>query len=162
MTTAWPAPQIAQQAARRTREIVRSSVGTTAVVAQRTTDQVVTVVGAVGERTQKVTERTSQTMQTLVRTGTALARGVQEAQGEYLAMVQERMRANLDGVTALVSCRTLAEFLAAHGAFVRSHLELTLTNSRRIAELSTKLATSATAAARVTTVQLEQGVSRAA
>ncbi len=77
-------------------------------------------------------------------------------------MVQERMRTNLDGVNALVGCRTLPELLAAQGELVRSNLELTLTNSRRMAELSTKLAASATAAARVTTVEVEQGVSRAA
>ena len=77
-------------------------------------------------------------------------------------MVQERMRTNLDGVSALAGCRTLPELLAAQGALFRSNMELTLTNSRRIAELSTRLVGSAATATRAVTDKREQGASRAA
>jgi chromosome segregation ATPase len=162
VNTAWAAPQAAQRAARTTQEIVKGSVSTTAEVAQRTTDQVATVFGAVGERAQKLTERTSQTLQTVAQTGTVLARGVQEASEEYLEMVQDRMRTNLDGMNALAACRTLPDFLAAQGALFRSNLELTLTNSRRMAELSTRLTGVAADAARVASPEAERGASRAA
>jgi hypothetical protein len=69
---------------------------------------------------------------------------MQEASGEYLDMVQERMRTNLDGVNALVSCRTFPELLQAQGSLLRSNMELTLANSRRLAELSTRFAGGAT------------------
>ena len=162
VNTAWVAPKAAQQAARTTQEIVQESVSTAADVAQRTTDQVVTALGAVGERAQKATERTSQTLRIVAQTGTVLVRGMQEASEEYLEMVQERMRTNLDGVNALVGCRTLPELLAAQGELVRSHLELTLANSRRIADLSTRLAGSAATATQVVTTASERSVSRVA
>ena len=162
VTTAWVAPKAAQQAVRTTQEVVQTTVSSASEATQRTTDQVVTMFGAARQRAQDLTERASQSLQAVTQTSTALARGVQDVSGECLEMVQERMRTNLDGVSALVGCRTLPEFLAAHGALVRSDLELTLTNSRRMAELSTKLAASATAAARVATAEAEQGASPAA
>jgi hypothetical protein len=126
--------------------VVQTTVGTVSEVAQRTSDQVTQVLGAVGERGQKLTERTSETLQMAAQTSTALARGMQEASGEYLDMVQERVRTNLEGVNALVSCRTLPEFLQAQGSLFRSNMELTLANSRRLAELSTRFGSSATGA----------------
>jgi hypothetical protein len=71
---------------------------------------------------------------------------MQQATGEYLDMVHERMRANLDGVKALVSCRTLPDLLQAQSSLFRSNMELTLANSRRLAELSTRFAGNATRA----------------
>src|SRR4028119_508892 len=98
------------------------------------------------ERTQKLTERTSEALQMAAQTSTALTRGMQEASGEYLDMVQERLRTNLEGVNALVSCRTLPDLLQAQGSLFRSNMELTLANSRRLAELSARVAGSATVA----------------
>src|SRR5918998_356410 len=65
VNTAWVAPKAAQQAARTTQEIVQESVSTASEATQRTTDQVVTALGAVGERAQKLKERTSQALQTV-------------------------------------------------------------------------------------------------
>ena len=144
VNTAWAAPRTAQRAAETAQEVVQTTVGTVSEVAQRKTDQVTQVIGAVSERAQKLTERTSETLQMAAQTGTALARGMQEASGEYLDMVQERMRTNLEGVNALVSCRTLPDLLQAQGSLFRSNMELTLANSRRLAELSARVAGSAT------------------
>jgi hypothetical protein len=69
------------------------------------------------------------------------------------------MRTNLDGVNALVSCRTLPELLQAQGSLFRSNMELTLVNSRRLAELSTRFAGGATGAV---VTQVEQNTPRAA
>jgi hypothetical protein len=141
VNTASAAPRTAQRALDTAQEAVKTTVGTVSEAAQRTTDQ---VLGAVGERAQKLTERTSETLQTAAQTGTALTRGMQEASGAYLTMVQERMRTNLDGVNALVSCRTFPELLRAQSSLFRSNMELTLANSRRLAELTTRFTGSAT------------------
>jgi hypothetical protein len=159
VNTVWAAPKTAQRAAETTQEVVRTTVSTASGAAQRTTDQVTQVFGAVGERAQKLTERTSETLQTAAQTGTALARGMQDASGECLDMVQVRVQTNLDGMNALVRCRTLPELLAAQGSLFRSNMELTLANSRRLAELSTRFTDSAT---RTVTVQAERTTNRAA
>ena len=109
--TAWAAPRTAQQAATAAQEVAQSGVSTAAEVAQRTTDQVTEVLGAARQRTQELTERTSQNLQAVTQSSALLARGLQDVSGECLEMVQERLQKNLDGVNALVRCRTLPEFL---------------------------------------------------
>jgi hypothetical protein len=74
-------------------------------------------------------------------------------------MVQERMQKNLDGVNALFRCRSLPEFLAAQSSLMRDNLELTLANSRRIAELSARVAETA---ARAATAEANRSAGRAA
>jgi hypothetical protein len=157
--TAWAAPRTVQQAARATQEVVQTSVSTTAEVAQRTTDQVTEVLGEARRRAQDLAERTSQNLQTVTRSSTLLAREVQEVSSECLDMMQERMRKNLDGVNALMRCRTLPEFLRAQGTLWRDNMELTLTNSRRLAEISARFADNAT---RTAAAQVEQNVTRVA
>jgi hypothetical protein len=140
VNTAWAAPRAAQQAARTTQEVVQTTVGTASDVAQRTSDQVTQGLGAARQRTQDMTERASQSLQAVTQSSTVLARGFQDASGEYFEMVQERVQKNLDGINAVVRCRTLPEFLAAQGSLFRSNMELTLANSRRIAEISARFA----------------------
>ena len=157
--TAWAAPRTAQQAAMAAQEVVRSGVSTASDLAQRTTDQVTQTLGAVRERTQNLTERTTQNLEAVTRSSVTLARGMQDASGECLEMIQERLQKNLDGLNALARCRTLPEFLAAQSSLLRDNLELTLTNSRRLAELSTQVAGRATQSV---TAETEQSARRAA
>lgn len=159
VNTAWAAPRTAQQAAESAQEVVRSGVSTTAEVAQRTTEQVTEVFGAARQRTQQLTERATQSLQAVTQSSALLARGVQEASGECLEMVQERVQKNLDGMNALVRCRSIPEFLEVQSSLFRDNLELTLTNSRRIAELSARVADTA---ARTATAETNRSVNRAA
>jgi hypothetical protein len=69
---------------------------------------------------------------------------MQDVSSECLSMVQERMQKNLDGINAVVRSRTLPELMAAQGLLFRENLELTMRNSRRIVELSTRIADTAT------------------
>jgi hypothetical protein len=144
VTTAWVAPKAAEQTARSTQEVVRSAVSTASEVAQHTTDQFTQVLGVARERTHALTERASQRLQAVTQTGTALARGLQDASGGYLDMVQALLQTNLEGMDALTRCRTPMEFMAAQSSLFRSHMELTLANSRRVAEISARLAGQAT------------------
>jgi len=159
VNTAWAAPRTAQQAAESAQEVVRSGVSTTAEVAQRTTEQITEVLGAARQRTQQLTERATQSLQAVTQSSALLARGVQEASGECLEMVQERVQKNLDGINVLVRCRSIPEFLEVQSSLFRDNLELTLTNSRRIAELSARVADTA---ARTATAEINRSVNRAA
>jgi hypothetical protein len=159
VNTAWVAPRTAQQAATAAQEVVRSGVSTGAEVAQRTSDQVTEVLGAARQRTQGLSERATQNLQAVTQSSAVLARRIQEASGECLEMVQQRMQKNLDGVNALVRCRSLPEFLAAQSWLLRDNLELTLANSRRIAELSAQIAETT---ARAATAETNRSASRAA
>jgi len=159
VNTAWAAPRTAQQAATAAQEVARSGAGAGAEVARRMTEQVTEVSGAGGQRTQQLTERATQNLQAVTQSSAVLARGIQEASGECLEMVQERMQKNLDGVNALFRCRSLPEFLEAQSSLMRDNLELTLANSRRIAELSARVAETA---ARAATAEANRSAGRAA
>jgi polyhydroxyalkanoate synthesis regulator phasin len=155
---AWTAPKAAEQAARAA-EVVQTTVSTGSELAQRATDQVTEVLGAARQRSQDLTQRTSQSLQAVAETSADLARGLQDASGECVEMIQERLQTNLDGVNALVRCRTLPELLQAQGSLFQSNLELTLANSRRVAEISTRFVENAN---RTVTAQAEWTINRAA
>ncbi|HEY8381288.1 MAG TPA: phasin family protein [Microvirga sp.] len=146
VTTAWAAPRTAEQTVRSAQEAVRNAVSTTSEVAQQTSEQVAQVLDATRERTQALTDRVSQRLQAATQTGTTLARRFQDTSDAYLDMVQSRMQMNLAGLDALTRCRTPAEFLAAQSSLMRSNMDLTLANTRRVAEIAAGLAGQATQA----------------
>ena len=156
---AWTAPRTAERAARAAQEVVQTTVSAGSELAQRTTDQMTQVLGAAGQRAQDLTQRTSQSLQAVAGVSADLARGLQDASGECFEMVREGVQTNLDGVNALVRCRTLPELLQAQGSLFRSNLELTLTNSRRVAEISTRFVENAT---RTVSAQAKRSITRAA
>jgi hypothetical protein len=137
-------------------------VNTASNVAQRTADQVVTVAGAAGQRTQELTEQASESFTFIAQSGTALTHDVQEAAAEYLGMLQERMRTNLEGVNALMHCRTWPHVLAVQATLLRGNLELTMMNGRRIAELSARIAERTAGATRIVAAHARRSPRRAA
>lgn len=159
VNTAWAAPRATQQAAKAAQEVAQGSISTAVEAAQRTTDQVTEVFGAARQGTRQLTERATQSLQAVSRSSAMLARGVQEASGDCLEMVQERVQKNLDGMNALVRCRSLPEFLEVQSSLFRDNLELTLTNGRRIAELSARVAETAV---RTATAETDRSANRAA
>jgi hypothetical protein len=140
VNTAWVAPRVAEQSVRSSQEAVRGAISTATEAAKQSSDQVVQVLATARERTQALTRQASQHVRAVTERSTSLARGLQDASDEYLDMVQARLQTNLDGLEVLAHCRTLPELMAAQGALMRRNMELTLANSRRTAEISTRLA----------------------
>ena len=128
VNAAWAGPRTAERAAKTAQQAVQTGLSTASEVAQRA----------------------SQNLESFAQSGTALARGMQDVSSEWISMVQERMQKNLDGINAVVRSRTLPELMTAQGLLFRENLELTISNSRRIVELSTRIAdtTTRTATAR--------------
>jgi hypothetical protein len=150
VNAAWAGPRTAERAAKTAQQAVQTGLSAASEVAQRTTERVGEVLGAARQRGDEITQRASQNLESFAQSGTALARGMQDVSSECLSMVQERMQKNLDGINAVVRSRTLPELMAAQGLLFRENLELTISNSRRIVELSTRIAdtTTRTATAR--------------
>jgi hypothetical protein len=148
VSTAWAAPRTAERAALTAQEMVRSGVGTLSEVAQGTTEQVTQVIGIVGKRNRDLTERASQNLHALTVSGSVLARTVQDLTSEYLGMAQERLHKNLDAANELARCRTVADFLSVQSSILRANIELTVTNSQRLAELSARFVQEASEPAR--------------
>jgi phasin family protein len=111
---------------------------------------------------QDLAGRTSQNLQAIAKSTTVLARGMQDVSQEWLGLVQDRMQKNLDGLGALTRCRTVPDLLEAQSALLRSNLTQMLENSRRIVELSSRIANEATETMAARTEAKTNGIDRAA
>lgn len=94
--------------------------------------------------TRDLTEEATQNLRAAVHAGTALARGLQDVSRECFELSQKRMQRNLDGLNNLTRCRSMADLLAAQSSLIRDNVELTVDNSRRLAELAIQVADEAT------------------
>ena len=122
-------------------------------LAQRSTDQAMRFVGLSGRDEAWPAAQASEGLRTLAQSGTALASRVQDMSQEWLEMSQHRLQKNLDGLNALVRCRSVLDFVAVQRSLARDNLEMTIENSRRVAELSARMVDEATRSVQVQTKQ---------
>lgn len=92
---------------------------------------------------QDLAGRTTENLRAIAQSSTVLARGLQDVSEEWIGLAQERIRKNLDGLSNLTQCRNMAELLEAQGELMRNNLTQMLENSRRIVELSSRIANEA-------------------
>jgi phasin family protein len=110
---------------------------------ERSTEQFGRTLGVSGDGVQqatKATERSARNAQTLLYTGTAAARVVGGMSQEYFQMVRYQVEKNMDHMNELWSCRTPQDFAAVQSDMVRETVETALETSRRIADMSLKMA----------------------
>lgn len=124
-----------QEAVQKVQEVVQTGLGTASELMQLYSFPVRT--------SQDLAGRTSQNLRAIAESGTVLTRGMQDVSQEWLGLAQDRLQKNIDSLTALTRCRTMAELLEAQGALVRNNLAQILENSRRIVELSSRIANEA-------------------
>jgi hypothetical protein len=103
---------------------------------------------------QDLTGRASQSLRAFAQSSTVLTRGLQDVSQEWIGLAQERLQRNIDGLSSLTRCRTMAELIEAQGAMMRNNLTQMLENSRRIVELSSRIANEAS---RTITTEQETG-----
>jgi phasin family protein len=130
----------AQAAARTMQETLQNSLGAASEIARRSTDQAMRLFSLPNGDAQGLAEQASENFRAVAQSGTVLARGVQDVSRECLELSQKRWQKNLDGVNALARCRSMTDFVALQSTLLRDNLEQTLDNSRRIAELTVRVA----------------------
>jgi hypothetical protein len=151
-----------QTMTRTVQEAMQNSLGVASDLTRRSADQRLPIFGQPDRDLVGLTEEASQNLRAAAQSGTALARGLQDVSRECFELSQRRLQRNLDGLNALVRCRSMTDFVSLQSSLLRDNLEQTVENSRRIAELTIQMADEAT---RTVTVQAEktaQRVSRAA
>ena len=131
---------IAQRSTETVQDIMRSGVETATKMAERTVDQFASVFGLSGRETQEAAEQSSRNIQAVAECSTVLARGAQDISREWLDWAQHRFQQQLEGLNALLRCRTPQDFVALQSDQVRQNLELLIESTRRIAERSVQLA----------------------
>ena len=80
--------------------------------AQRFTEQVTQIFTLSAGRGEELTRQSAQNLEAITEASTALTRGFEEVSREWLGLVQEGVRRNLDAFGALSRCRSMPEFLS--------------------------------------------------
>jgi phasin family protein len=106
----------------------------------RSTEQFGRTLGLSGDGVQQATERSARNTQTVLYTGTAAAKVMGGISHEYFQMVRHQVEKNMDHMKDLWSCRTPQDFAAIQSDMVRETVETVLESSRRIADMSIKMA----------------------
>ena len=91
-------------------------------------------------------------VQAMARTNRILAGGAGTITLEWFGLRQERLLKNLEGMTDLLSCRTIPDFVSLQSSLVQGNVERMLENSQRLAQLTAQVAQEAT---RTFTIQPE-------
>jgi phasin family protein len=121
----------------------RSGLEAATSVMGRSSEQFGRTLGLSGEEAQKATEatqRSARNAQTLLYSGTAAARVMGGMSREYFQMVRHQVEKNMDHMNELWTCRTPQDFAAVQSDMVRETVETALESSRRIADMSLKMA----------------------
>jgi hypothetical protein len=109
-------------------------------LATRSTEQFARALGITGEEAQNARQQSLRNLEVIAQSNTTLAQGVQSISLECFEFARRRMAHNLDWFDAFMRCRTAQELIAVQSDFVRDNLEDVLQISRRMAELSIRMA----------------------
>ena len=121
-------------------DALRSGMTSASESAWRFGDQVTKAYGFSGENREELTQQVSQNLEAISEAGALLTRGFQDVSRTWVDLMQESLQKNLDGFNALARCRSVPDFMAVQSDLIRKNLEQTIQSTRRIAEVSTRMA----------------------
>ena len=122
------------------RGTMESGLNSTVQTIHRATDQFTQVLGLAGPRAEELAQRSSQNIEALSQASNILVKGAQEFLREWFELVQERMKKNMDAMNRLASCHSLQDFVTVQSDIARDRLGHTVESSRRLAEVSLRVA----------------------
>jgi hypothetical protein len=121
-------------------EVVEDSVQAASELGRRLNESI----GRQGQETQALFNQVPDYLQAIARSNRILAGGAGTITLEWFGLRQERLLRNLEGMTDLLSCRTIPELVNLQSALVRGNVERMIENSQRLAQLSAQVAEEAT------------------
>jgi hypothetical protein len=107
---------------------------------ERATEQFARALGISGEEAQKAAQQSSRNLEAIGQSSTLLTHAAQDISLECFEFARKRMEHNLAWFDAVMRCRTPQELAAVQSEVVRDNLEDLFQSTRRIAELSMRLA----------------------
>jgi hypothetical protein len=121
----------------------RKAMGSVTDAAGRTTEQLQRVLGLSKEAQGEVASQTRETMDVMVQCGSVLADGLQNAWREWVGLAQDVASRNAEGMNALMRSRSVPDFYAAQSRMLKDNMQLVLSRSVKISELSASTANTA-------------------
>ena len=134
----------ARQSAETVQDAMRTGLNTATQNFQQVTEQFTRAFGFAQPQSQELVRTSSQNLEAVTRATAVLAQGAQEISREWLGSAQERLQRNIDGLNALARCRSVQDFVAVQTDLVRDNLQQVIDTSRRLSEVSVRVAQDAT------------------
>lgn len=106
----------------------------------RSTDQLGRTFGLTGNEAQRAAERSVRNAEAIMYSTTAVAKGMNGASREYFDFVRQQIERSMDRTNELLRCRTLHDLAAVQTDLMRDTISSALDTSRRMADLSLKVA----------------------
>src|SRR3954447_9906661 len=122
------------------RQGMESGLNSTVHTFQRVTDQFTQVLGFAGPQAEELARKSSQNIEAVSQASSVLAKGAQEISREWFDAMRERVAKNLEAMNRLAGCRSVQDLVAVQSEIVRDGLGETVKSSRRIAEVSIRIA----------------------
>jgi hypothetical protein len=110
----------------------------------RSTDQLGRGLGLSGNEVQQATKRSARNAETIIYSTAAIAKVMNGMSREYFDFVRHQVEINMDRMNEFTRCRTPQEIAALQTDLVRDAIRSVLESSRRMADMSIKLAGDAT------------------
>lgn len=111
-----------------------------AAVMNRSTDQLGRSFGWSGDEAQQAAERSVRNTHTVMDSAAAVSRGMNEISREYLQFARRQIENNMERMNELWRCRTPHELAAVQSDLIRETMTGALESSRRMADMSLKVA----------------------
>ena len=118
----------------------RFGVEAVTVVMNRSTDQFGGVFGYTGEEAQQAAEKSVRNTQSVMDSARAVSKGLNDVSREYFQFAQRQIEHNMDLLNELWRCRTPHEVAAVQSDLIRDTMTGALESSRRVADMSLRVA----------------------
>ena len=106
----------------------------------RSTEELGRTLGFSGNEAQQATERSARNAESVLYVTTAATKVMDGASREYFEFVRQQIEKSMDRMNDLWSCRTPQDVAAVQSDLVRETVGSVLESSRRVADMSLKLA----------------------
>src|SRR3954447_12151670 len=138
--TARAGADMARRGAETARDSLQSGVNMATQTFQRINDQFTKALGFNGPQAEELARRSSQNLQAVSQASSVLMKGAQEVSHEWFGFAQERVQKNMDGLSRLVGCRSVQDFVATQSDLMRDGLQQVIDTNKRVAEVSVRIA----------------------
>jgi hypothetical protein len=131
--------ELARRSADAAQEAARSGMSMAAQVMERSADQLARAWGLTGGQAEEAAHRSRQNLEAILGSGQIIAKLVQDVSREWMSLAQEQAGKNLNGIDALLRCRTPQDVAEAQSGLMRDNLQFLLDSNRRVAEMSVRI-----------------------